>query len=191
MYTYIHMKVFYTAAYSGKEKYQKYYDQVLKAIENTGVDVISPEKGNYKNILTQADYKRFEKERQIHYEAIRKGILWADVVIIENSQESFQLGMEAAFAMLSKKPVLCVSILEDFSEKIVNPYFTAAKYNEYTIEEIVTEFINKHQKGHLSERFNLFLSPRHLGYLEKISVDKGVNKSEYIRALIDEDQKAD
>jgi hypothetical protein len=189
MYTYIHMKVFYTAAFSGKEKYQKYYDSVLQAIEATGVEVISPEKGNYKDILTKSEQNRLTKERQVHYEAIRKGILWADVVIIENSQESFQLGMEAAFAMLSKKPVLCVSIIEDFSEKIVNPYFSAAKYNEYNIDEIIADFIHRHNKGHLSERFNLFLSPRQVAYLEKVTKNKGINKSEYLRDLIEKDQK--
>lgn len=184
------MKVFNTGSFYGKKKYQKYYDLVLSAIEKTGGELIATEKGNYKQILSEAEKAKLPTERLIHYEAIRKGILWADAVIIEISHEDFQLGHEATLAIQAKKPVLCLSIHEDFSEKINNRYFFGAKYNEYTVEEIVEGFIKRAQKNILSERFNCFLSPAEVQYLESAAKERKMNKSEYLRGLIDKDQKS-
>lgn len=185
----MHMRIFYTASYYGKEKYQKYYDMILKAITNTGVEVLSPEKGNYLNILQKKDLKKFKSGKEIHYEAIRRGIQWADAVIIEISNEDFQLGHEATLALQEKKHVLCLSIHEDFSEKIINPYFHGLKYNDYNLEDAVTDFVETVKSEQLNERFNLFLSSRQVTYIESVARRKGMNKSEYIRMLIDEDRK--
>src|SRR5688500_6276301 len=100
------MKIFFTNSFHGKEKYQKHYDMVLSAIQQTGAEIVSPELGNYKKILTQVEMHSLKSEEQIHYEAIKKGILWADAVIIEVSHEDFQLGHEATLASLNRKPVL-------------------------------------------------------------------------------------
>ena len=59
------MKVFYTASYYGKEKYQKYYNIVLQAIKQTGVEIISPEIGNYKEVLTPSLIKKLKSEKRI------------------------------------------------------------------------------------------------------------------------------
>lgn len=179
------MKVFYTASYYGKAKYQEYYDLVLKAIKKTGVDLISPETGNYLSVLKLQDYEKIKGKKKLHYEAIRRGIGWADVVIIEISHEDFQLGHEASLAIQDKKPVLCLSIHEDFSKKISSPYFFGAKYNSYNVDELVTNFIDKYKNERLNERFNLFLSSRQLKSLEMAAKGKGMNNSEYLRMLID------
>lgn len=181
------MKIFYTASFYGKKKYQKYFDLVLNSIERMKVDLRSPEKGNYLDLITRKDKKRLKNNRLIHYEAIRKGIQWADAVIIEISNEDFQLGHEATLAIQNKKPVLCLSIYEDFGKKINNKYFHGAKYNEYNVHVIVGEFIRKAKKELLSERFNCFLSPSQVQYLKKSSEEKNMNMSEYLRELIEKD----
>ncbi|MEK7595678.1 MAG: hypothetical protein AAB443_03805 [Patescibacteria group bacterium] len=185
------MEVFYTASYSGKEKYQKYYDLVLKTLEACEVEIISPEKGNYLGILTKAELTRFKDPKLRHYEAIRKGILWADSAVFEISNEDFQLGHEATLALQSKKHVLCLSVNEDFSEKIKNRYFHAAKYNQFNIEEVIEHFVKKVKGEVLDVRFNMFLSQRQIAYLEASAQKRGINKSEYLRMLIDEDRRGE
>lgn len=183
------MKIFYTASYSGKQKYQGFYNLVLRAIESTHVDLISPEKGNYLGVLSPQERLKLKGKKKIHYEAIRRCILLSDAVIIEISNEDFQLGHEATLTILNKKHVLCLSVHEDFGEKIRNRYFHGAKYNEYNIEELVENFITFVQTDKLSERFNCFLSPGQIHYLEKKSKENKINKSEYLRRLIDEDRQ--
>lgn len=152
------MTVFYGASLIGRDRYEKYYAMVLAAIKATKVKIITQE---------------IEK---------------ADALIIENSYEDFQLGHEATLAIQNKKPVLCLSVYEDFSQKITNAYFTGAKYNEYTVGEIVADFIEKAKKRHYSERFNMFLSPAQVAYLDRAGKVYGLNKSEYVRRLIDKDR---
>lgn len=182
------MRIFYTASYYGKEKYQKDYDLVLNAIQQNNVELISPETGNYLDILGKPALSKLTDRQKIHYEAIRKGIQWAQAVIIEISQEDFQLGHEATLAIQSKKHVLCLSIHEDFSKKIINPYFHGLKYNQYNVEEGIEEFIKMAKEEALGQRFNLFLNQRQLKYLAEAADKNELNKSEYLRLLIDNDR---
>ncbi len=179
------MKIFYTASYYGKEKYQESYNLVLNAIKSAEVELLSPEVGNYLSVLKLADYEKIKGKKRLHYEAIIRGIRWAQAVIIEISHEDFQLGHEATMALSLKKPVLALSIHEDFSKKITHPLFFGAKYNQYNIEELIADFVKRNEKETLNERFNLFLSQRQLQNLEKHAKEKNMNNSEYIRMLID------
>jgi len=183
------MKIFFTASSHGQEKYQKYYTLVLKEIEKLNVEIISPELGNYKNLIPKERQEILKDEKLIHYEAIKVGIQWADVIIIEISHEDFQLGHEATLAIQNKKPVLCLSIHEDFSRKINNKYFFGAKYDTFTIELIVKNFIMSHKKELLKQRFNLFLSQSQVNILEEESGKLDMSKSEFIRKLIKDNRE--
>jgi hypothetical protein len=172
------LKIFYTASYSGKAKYQKYYDLVIQALERQKVEVMSPEKGNVD----------LGKDKASHYVAIKKGILWADAVVMEISNEGFQLGHEATLAIQAKKHVLCLSLHENFSEKIKNRYFHGAKYNEYDIDEAIATFVISARRELLSQRFNLFLSAGQVQFLEKTAKSDNMGVSEYLRLLIDKER---
>ncbi|MBU0976305.1 MAG: hypothetical protein ABIE03_01290 [Patescibacteria group bacterium] len=184
------LKIFFTASYYGKEKYQRYYDLVLKKIEESDVEVVGTEKGNYLELLSFSKKRQLKDQMLIHYEAIREGILWSDAVIIEVSNEDFQLGHEATLAIQSKKHVLCLSVNEDFSKKIKNKFFYGAKYNDYNVGEVIRNFLAEVRGKQYSERFNCFLSKKQLNYLKKQGESKEMNKSEYLRNLIEKDMKS-
>lgn len=181
------MKLFWTASYTGKAQYQKFYDLVSRTIDaQPGLDVISPEKNNYLDLVPPTLHQRLSAHpARLHYDAIRRGILWADAVIIEISQEDFQLGHEATLAIQAKKHVLCLSTHVDFSEKIDNRYFHGAKYNRATIEEQIEAFLKLAQKDLLSRRFNLFLTSSQEQFLKQKGAETGEGASGYLRSLID------
>lgn len=183
------MKIFYTASFYGKEKYQRNYDLVLKALESFGHTIISPEKGNYQDVLKTANDQKDITENEKHYLAIKNGIRLSDAVVIEVSYQDLQLGHEATLSIENHKPVLCLSIFEDFSKKIINPYFYGAQYNEYTIYEVLEEFINKVSRKQYTERFNMFLSPQQIEYLRGQARKNSSTTSAYIRGLIERDQE--
>ena len=182
------MKIFWTASYTGKATYQRFYDLVSRAIEaQPNLEVISPEKGNYLDLVPPMLRQRLlAHPARLHYDAIRRGIFWADAVIIEISQEDFQLGHEATLAIQAKKHVLCLSTHEDFSEKIDNRYFHGAKYNRATIEEQIESFLKLAQKDLLSRRFNLFLTSSQEQFLKQKGEETGEGASSYLRTLIDQ-----
>ena len=181
------MKLFWTASYHGKNQYQKHYDLVSRAIDHQhDLQVIATEKGNYQDILPPTLRQKLESTPQkLHYEAIRRGILWADAVIIEISHESFQLGHEATLAMQAKKHVLCLSTHEDYSPKLDNRYFHAAIYNRMNIDEQVESFLKLARRDLLSQRFNLFLTSSQLQFVKRKGEESGGGASNYIRSLID------
>lgn len=180
------LKIFWTASYSGKAQYQKYYDLVGRTIgAQPSVEVIATEKGNYQDVLPPTLRNKLSKQPSaLHYEAIRRGILWADAVIIEISEQDFQLGHEATLAIQSKKHVLCLSIHEDFSSKINNRYYHAAKYNKMTIDETIEDFLSFARKDLLSHRFNLFLTSGQVQFLKSKGIETGEGASNYLRTLI-------
>jgi len=182
------MKVFFTASYYGKDRYQKYYDHILKLLREQDVEVISPELGNYTYLINKNLKQKLRGKPEIHYAAIKKGILWADAVIIEISHEDFQLGHEVTLAALHNKPVLCLSLHENFSEKIQSKNLFGAKYTRLGVGRIIRQFLSQVNKQLLSERFNLFLTKSQLEYLEIASYHNNLNKSEYIRKLIEDDK---
>lgn len=181
------MKLFWTASYHGKSQYQKYYDLVGSAIDRqSDLQIIATEKGNYQSILPpRVREKLGDNPPRLHYEAIRRGILWADAVIIEISHESFQLGHEATLAMQAKKHVLCLSTHEDYSPKLDNRYFHAAVYNKMTIDEQIESFLKLARRDLLSQRFNLFLTSSQLQFVKQRGEESGQGASAYIRSMID------
>lgn len=183
------MTIFFTASFDGKRKYQKQYDLIIKAIQKTGVELISPELKNYQQSLRPSEIKKYHDPKKIHYEAIRRSISLADAVVIEVTYDNTHVGYEIALAALEKKYVLCLSLDEDFSEKINNRYVLGAKYTELTIDEIVEDFVVKVNKNTLTERFNCFISSSQVQHLQSRAASEGVNMSEYVRELIDRDRK--
>lgn len=190
------MNVFFTASRWGKGKYQEHYDLVRETIKAFNVVLISPEENNYHLLLSNEERKQFPDSERLrrnwnwHYETIRRGIHWADAVVFEVSQEDFQLGHEATLAILEKKPVLCLSINDDFSKKIHHDYFFAAIYSKKNVKPIMQDFFARVRDLRLARRFNMFLYPSQVDYVEKIGKKHGMNMSEYIRHLINIDRRA-
>jgi predicted protein tyrosine phosphatase len=172
------MKIFYTCSFAGKAKYQQYFDLVLQSLQHQSIEIRSPELGH------------FPPPNDInHYPSIKNDINWADAVIIEVSEENFQLGHETTLAIQNKKHVLCLSIHEDFSRKIQSRYFHGAKYSELNIDDIITDFISSLRQHQFDQRFNCFLSSKQLATLDLNASKLGLNKSDYIRQLIDSSSK--
>ena len=169
------MNIFFTCSYTGKAKYQKYYDLIISSIKKTGVSLSSPE----------LDVSFPPPDAGPHYQKIKDGIYNSDAVIMDVSDEGFQLGFEAAQAIQNKKHVLILSLFRDFSQKVDNRYFHAAKYSELNIDEIVTEFINSLRHHEYDQRFNFFLSAKQVQTLDHNATKLNLTKSDYLRSLID------
>ena len=187
----VSMRIFYTASYYGKQAYQEQYDLVRATIKGFNADLISPEEGNYLDVIDPKTRKRLEgNPKLIHYEAIRQGIHLADAVIIEATHEDIQLGHEITLALMEKKPMLVLSTKEDFSKKIIHEYLFGARYTKATVKGILQDFFAKAREIRHARRFNMFLYPAQTEYVEKASQKQGMNMSEYIRHLINLDRRA-
>lgn len=181
------MRIFFTASYFGKKTYQKEYDLVLNALENQKVEVISPEKANYLSLLSPQEIQRYPTPEMQHYYAIRKSIQTADAVVLEVSYQDFQVGFEAAYAVESKKYVLTMSTNHNYGQYIHHPFFQGAQYSELTVDNQIENFLHQVQQNQFPERFNFFLSSAQLKFLAEKSEQAGLNRSEFIRHLINKE----
>lgn len=184
------MNVFYTCSYYGKKKYQKWYDLVRATLKEFHIELISPEEGNYQHVLDAESRSRLKSPELLHYEVIRQSIHLAEVVVIEASHEDIQLGHEITLALMEKKPVLVLSIHEDFSRKIHHDYMIGAKYTKTNLKPILQDFLAHARELTFSKRFNMFLYPSQIEYIERKGKETGMNMSEYIRHLINLDRRA-
>lgn len=186
------MIIFYTASYFGKKKYQREYDLVATTLQKFEIDLIGTEVGNYQDLLSErAKASLGDNPKRLHYEAVRQGVRQADAVVIECSQEDFQIGHEATLAMEERKPVLCLSVHEDLSERVFGEYLFGSQYTEMSLEGIIQDFLSNARELSLTTRFNMFLYPHQREYLQLASKKQGVNMSEYVRKLINRDKRMD
>jgi len=152
-------------------------DKVLKWIKN-GIKDLSKEsletkKENYLNIL--------------------KCIKRADMVVMEISGHSVSMGYILSKALEENKPVIAMYTADMdpvFVKGIVNHKLILAEYNKTNLEQVISESINK-AKSLVDMRFNFFVSPRILNYLDWVAQKRMIPKSVFLRHLIEREMKKD
>lgn len=191
------MKVFYTSAFKGRSMYKNYVNQVFEVIKSfEDIELTSTQDRSYlarEPEAKQVDDLKFLEDRYkyVHYNSVKRAIFEADAVIIDATSRSFRLGHEATLAVQQGKPTLVLSQHKDYSNLIDHPHFFGAKYHRLTLKEIVRKFLKHAQRTTLKHRFNMFTSDDQKEFIEKKSVELGINKSEFVRSLIEEEMRKD
>lgn len=189
------MNIFLTVSKTGAAKFRADYQAVLKELEAQGAKVVAtftkgyldeePELKEAGDITISEDQYRYANDR-----AVRRGIFRADAVVIEASYPSFRLGFEAFFGLSIGKPVLVLSKFRNYGHLIDQPNLFGAKYTEFTLPDEIEKFLRHVRKYKLRNRFNMFISDDQKKQLEDKAKRYGISQSDYLRKLIDSDQKS-
>lgn len=110
-------------------------------------------------------------------------------MIAETSFPSISVGYEISLALSRGKPVLILYssgnaptlLAHHRDEKLI-----CEKYTDDTLEDIIKDFLN-YVQGANDMRFTFFITSEIASYLEKISRDKKIPKSVYLRRLIEKE----
>lgn len=136
--------------------------------------------------VEQADWTNIVEES---LDAIRR----SDLVIAEVTLSDFNQGLQTYIAAQYKKPTLVLtrSQIEDrFISGISSTYLIVKQYStNEELEALVSNFIQKNTIPQKDLRFNFILDRRIYKYLRDKSYDTGKNKSEIIRALLEQEIK--
>lgn len=152
-------------------------DKVLKWIKS-GIKDLSQE-----SIETK-------KENYLH---VIKCIKKADIVVMEISGHSVSMGFILSKAMEENKPVIALYTAEMdpvFVKGIVNSKLILAEYNKKNLEQVISDSINK-AKCLVDMRFNFFVNPKILNYLDWVAQKRMIPKSVFLRHLIEREMKKD
>ena len=181
------MKVFFTASQRGKKQFGMMYKKMQSFIQ--------------KNKYTLLDDDIFTKEPAELYKALESGdhavqvdfyhrkintIKEADVCIFEVSTQSLSLGFIIQKALELNKPTIVLFMKgyhPHFLDGVENEKIVQQEYEEASLEKKVGESLEK-ALNLREKRFNFFISPALLTYLESASKMEGITKSTFIRNLI-------
>lgn len=181
------MKIYFAASVRG----HSFYSEEYKAIENS-----------LKSLKCKLTFSSYEKEEvKKFYDNLENGGLKAqneyfnstietiknsDVNVFECTSPSLGIGFQVERSLEYNKPTIVLYLKGHI------PHFFAGTNNEKMLLKEYTLATAKHviessikEANHIADkRFNFFISPSLLTYLENTSKRMGVTKSTFIRSLI-------
>jgi len=117
----------------------------------------------------------------------------ADLVIMEVSGHSMSIGYLISKALEISKPVIALykkGHAPSFIKGIMDSKLIITEYENETVAETLDVAINK-AKNLVDVRFNFFVSPKILTYLDWVAQKRMVPRSVFLRNLIDREIKKD
>ena len=186
------MKIYFTASISQSKGLEDYYRRICRAIQKQSHKLYGGE--ILDDLKLYANKVRDPKERKKWYTVAMKNINLADVVVVEISYPSTaNVGHELTTALAKSKPVIAL-YLEDrepaFLEGIKNDRLFLVPYDAHDLEKVLQYAIDD-ASGQMDVRFNFFVPPQIVAYLEWISKAKKIPRAVYLRRLIEESIKED
>jgi hypothetical protein len=183
------MTIYFTASIFQKDQYGLNYDNIVQLLEQLGHKVIH----EHITSVSLDDKKHYSAEkRKEHYRQVIKWITEADMVVAEVSYPStINVGHEVSIALEKSKPVLGLYTKEKestFFEGIQSDKFLYEEYDDQNLKEVLKSAI-QYAQDQSDTRFNFFIFPKHVNYLDEISRKRKIPKSVYLRELIERDKR--
>jgi 2'-deoxynucleoside 5'-phosphate N-hydrolase len=186
------MKVCFVASIKNKEANLRYYEEIIKVLKDTGDRVFCEHVMN--NSQEKLDSLNEDKRVQFH-KNIMDQIKKSDLVVAEITSQSLSVGFLISMALDLSKPTILlyrgnskpniISTLEESDKLLVRSY-----KDENEIEKILVDCLNV-AKGKSDVRFNFFVSPKILNYLDWIAQKRMIPRSVFLRNLIEREMKKD
>lgn len=138
-------------------------------------------------------YEENSKEGVNAYKQAIDQVKKADVVMMEVSGHSVTMGYLISKSLDLSKPVVVfykkgTKIL--FLKGISNPKLKLREYDKKNIEELLDQALEEAKKE-IDVRFNFFVSPKILTYLDWVARKKMIPRSVFLRNLIEKEIKKD
>lgn len=183
------MKIFFTgsprALKANKEGHIKIYNAIEKKGKHLSQLVINADPDNF----YKAEYENIVK----HYHDTISNLKKADIVIAEVSMHSMSMGFLVNKALELSKPVIALYTSGHepfFLTGIDDTLLQIIEYKNEDVEEKVFDAID-YASSQQDTRFNFFVSPKHINFLDWIAQNKKIPRSVYLRRLIEKEMSND
>jgi len=183
------MKLFFSTTPRAKRDYLENIQKIYKTLRDLGHSLTD-------DTIERVDEKEFynwdSDQRHEYFQKTMKAIRDCEVAIFEASFPSLSAGYLIGQATRANKPVIVL-----FTEGN-KPFILDSAQNEkiillpYNLDTLKSEL--KHALEYAKEqndvRFNFFVSPSILQYLDWIASNKNIPRSVYLRSLIEQDMRS-
>lgn len=181
------MKVFFAVSPKAKVHHAQMYKSIYSKIEELGYQHISDQavtedhESFYKDMSTDDHKKKAE-----FYNTIIRSIQKSDITIFDASVPGTGIGMAIDRSLDLNKPTIVIyhqNTNPIFLFGLDDDKFLLKPVNEKNCKKVISDALEIARERR-DKRFNFFISPKLLDYLEKSSKEEGITKSKFIRNLI-------
>lgn len=185
------MKMYFNASMSALDEYKQFYQRIIDKLKQMGHQV------HANHILEYDQDKRDHEtpeERQKYYSDMKKKVKQADIMVAEISYPStVHVGHEMTLALEYNTPVL--ALYNKNNRPVLfwgmeDDRFLVEEYDDSNLESIIEQSV-QHLSDHMDTRFNFFVSPRQLHYLDTIAKTQRIPRSVFLRRLIEKEMDQD
>jgi hypothetical protein len=183
------MKVFFVSAPRADKVIGSLLQNLYKEIANLGYTHTS-------NLIdmSSSDFEaKMQKKEAVNefYKQMVDSIEKADICIFEATTSSSGVGYLIDRALSNSKPTI-VLFYKEFKSYLLpgvdNEKLSIYSYDDSNYKKILSQALEL-AKNLRDKRFNFFISPQQLEYLEKASTELGMTKSQFIRTLLSNHKK--
>jgi hypothetical protein len=177
------MKVYLMSSPRGKKQFGQNYKMIYDTLVSLGCNMVT-------DFIVRVEEEEFYESDIVNFsrDTVRK-LKQADICIFEASIPSLAVGHLISVALQNEKPVIALYQNENvpfFLSGLEDEKIQIVDYSAQNIKSKLQESIAYAQE--VSDvRFNFFISPRHVTYLDSISKKRKIPKSVYLRDLIEKD----
>lgn len=183
------MRIYFTASITAMDQYRVHYEKIIQYLKKEGYDV---QADHILKAELEVREHQDDEQKVKYYSNFLKNVGIADIVVAEASYPStVHIGHEISIALGKGKPVIVLYLKGKepiFLKGITDDRLLMA---EYTLETLGREFkyVLEEAKEGMDVRFNFFVSPKIVGYLDWIAKKRKMPRAVYLRRLIEEDMK--
>ena len=181
------MKVYFSVSPKAKSELGKVYKTIFDEIAKLGYQHVSPEALHEDE---DSFYEELEKGGKDSHKNLFKEklkfIQSADINIFDLSSGGVGLGFNVEKSLELNKPTIVMyhgDSVPFFLSGIDDDKFILIGYTDKNVKKVLKDSLEIARERR-DKRFNFFISPKLLDYLEKASNDESVTKSKFIRNLI-------
>lgn len=185
------MRAYFTASLRGKQNFEGNYREIVKTLQKIGVDVFADHILNEK--AAEVAVSQTDEQKKKFYHKLFERMKSVDLVVAEISTPSVSVGHEISFALEIGKVVLVLYTEGNGSILLEGSNDRKLKLIEYSLEslpKILPKAVEEAKKSS-DVRFNFFISPDILSYLDWVSQYRKVPRSVFLRELIEKEMKKD
>lgn len=183
------MKIYFSAAVSRvPPEIRDNYELIIESLKNLGHNVLAE---HLKGKTAEKIKKQTEEEALEIQRKMTKKKKQADLIVLEVSTPSFGVGQELAFALENNKPVIALHVSGKEPHLLLDrgkDFLFIGEYTRDTVKDVLRGLIEE-AKDQMDIRFNFFVSPKIVRYLDWIAKHKKLPRAVFLRKLIENHMK--
>ncbi|NMB57249.1 hypothetical protein GYA19_04945 [Candidatus Beckwithbacteria bacterium] len=186
------MKIYFVASLAQSEEFKEIYKRIKVILKKNAQKILGVWFDNqvlFRETLTSKWNSTYCQK--IYKEEIKE-LNQADIVVIEISYpSSVNVGHILSLAIEKGKPVVALYKQDRFPiflQGLVSERLFLLPYTDYDLEQVLKDGLKDAQEKS-DVRFNFFVSPQIVAYLNWVAREKKMPRAVYLRRLIEEDMK--